>query len=184
MSRLPFVASLAVLTAFFMGTVTTAAHAAPTPDRTIAIGDSVMLGARWALQKQGITTVDAAKSRQAAAGAARVRARGAALPRNVVVHLGTNGTFPEQTCTDLLRAVGPDRRLFLLTISVPRKWESANNARIRACADQHPGRVVLVDWNRAAKEHPRWLYADHIHLRPEGARGYARLISQAVENAR
>lgn len=150
------------------------------PDGTITIGDSVMLGARWALEKQGIDVVDAKKSRQASTGASLVRAHGASLPRNVVVHLGTNGVFPDNTCRDLVAAAGPQRHVYLLTLNVPRKWESTNNVKIRRCAAVHADQVSIIDWRSAAKAHPKWLYSDGIHLRPAGAKGYARLIADAV----
>lgn len=139
-----------------------------------------MLGARWALTKQGIDIVDAKVSRQASSGAGLLATRGAKLPRNVVIHLGTNGDFPASTCREIVDAVGPDRRVFLLTLSVPRKWERANNAKIKRCAQVYPDQVSIIDWQQAANAHPTWLYSDHIHLREAGAKGYARLISQAI----
>ncbi len=59
----------------------------------MAIGDSVMLGAKSQLKAAGVRKVDAAVSRQASVGPGLVRERGAALPEHVVVHLGTNGTY-------------------------------------------------------------------------------------------
>ena len=40
--------------------------------------------------------------------------------------------------------------------------------------------LVVVDWDAAASAHPAWLYADHTHLRPAGARAYADLLATAV----
>lgn len=158
---------------------TSAAVAAEPPPGVIAIGDSVMLGARWIMRKQGIM-VDAKVSRQATSAPAIMRRLGDRLPAAVVVHLGTNGTFPSSTCRDIVNAAGPNRRVYLLTIKVPRRWERTNNAAIRACARRFPGQVTVVDWNWAASRHRTWLYSDGFHLRPAGARGYARVIQDAL----
>ena len=150
---------------------------------TIAIGDSVMLGAVNALRKQGVDVIDAKKNRQAPTGIDIIRERGRTLPTNVVFHLGTNGTFPSTLCRDILRAVGRERRVFILTLAVPRKWEAPNNARIRRCAQTHADRVTLIDWHRAVSQRGEWVAGDGVHLRPLGANGYARLIAKAVRGA-
>lgn len=158
------------------------AHAAPSKDR-YAIGDSVMLGARTALKDVGFR-VDATESRQSYAGPALIRKKGSTLPENVVVHLGTNGSFPLSTCKSIVRAAGPDRRVFLVTVYVPRSWQDANNAVIRKCeAAFAADRVHVVDWKAAASANRSWLYSDRIHLRPEGSRAFARLLDRAVDGA-
>ena len=146
-----------------------------------AVGDSVMLGARWALQDRGFE-VDAEKSRQAGAGPSVVRKQGAGLQSAVVVHLGTNGVFPPDTCDRLVDQVGAQRTLFLVTVKVPRSWERSNNRTIRECARRFDN-VRIVEWNTAATSHPEWLYDDGVHLRPDGARAFARLITQVVRES-
>jgi hypothetical protein len=147
----------------------------------IAIGDSVMLGAKSQLHDRGVDVVDAAVSRQAATGPGLLRKRGEKLPEHVVVHLGTNGTYTLKMCKELVRTAGKQRRVYLVTVKVPRKWESVNNNMLRSC-DQafRSDRVVLLDWNAAATKNPSYLYADGVHLRPEGARAFARMIERAV----
>ena len=150
----------------------------------IAIGDSVMLGAKYELQRRGFKVVDAAVSRQAATGPGLLRKRGAKLPRNVVVHLGSNGTYSKAMCRELVRTAGSQRRVFLVTIKVPRTYEGKNNVMLRKCASGFsPDQVRIVDWNWAATKNPQWLYADGIHLRPEGARAFARIMRNAINSA-
>lgn len=159
------------------------AQAAPKID-AIAIGDSVMLGAKYELQRRGFNVVDAAVSRQAATGPGLLRKRGAKLPRNVVVHLGSNGSYTKAMCRELVRTAGPQRRVFLVTIKVPRSYERTNNKMLRNCASGYsPDQVRVVDWNWAATKNLQWLYADGIHLRPEGARAYARIMRNAINSA-
>lgn len=158
------------------------AQAAGPKDR-YAIGDSVMLGARTALKETGFR-VDATESRQAYVGPALVRKKGADLPENVVVHLGTNGTFPLSTCKSIVRAAGADRRVFLVNVFVPRSWQDSNNAVIRQCNEAFaPDRVHVIDWNAAASAHRGWFYGDRIHLKPAGGEAFARLLDDSVTNA-
>lgn len=163
--------------------VASAEPKAPVTNDRYAIGDSVMLGARTQLKRRGFT-VNAVTSRQSYSAPAMVRRKGAELPRNVVVHLGTNGTFPLDTCRRIVTNAGSSRRVYLVTVHVPRSWERPNNATLRRCAKSFPdGRVTVVDWNAAAKAHPEWLYSDGTHLKSAGAKAFARLIDRAVTSA-
>ena len=80
----------------------------------------------------------------------------------------------------MVKAVGPKRHIYLLTIHVPRSWTKGNNKVIRQCAAAHPAQVTVVDWDWAASRHPSWLYSDKTHLKPAGAKGYARMIDAAI----
>jgi hypothetical protein len=158
------------------------ASAAPSSDR-YAIGDSVMLGALSALKGMGFR-VDATESRQAYSGPALIRKNSGRLPQNLVVHLGTNGTFPLSTCKALVKAAGKDRRVFLVNVFVPRAWEDGNNAVIRQCDEAFAAdRVHVIDWNSAVADHPGWLYGDGIHLRPSGGAAFASLLDRSVDEA-
>ncbi len=72
--------------------------------------------------------------------------------------------------------------MFLLTLSVPRRWEAGNNEKIWACGNTYPSRVTIIDWHTAVKRHPGWVAGDRVHLRPEGMTGYARLIARSIAN--
>jgi hypothetical protein len=160
-----------------------AAPGALAETRAEAFGDSVMLGAVGPLKNRDIR-VDAAVSRQATAGPALLRKSKSKLPRNVFLHFGTNGTYPLKTCTAMIDALGPQRRVFLITVKVPRPWERTNNRMLRRCAAAYPpDRVHIVDWNWAASRRPHWLYADGYHLRPTGAKNFARILVEALERA-
>ena len=147
----------------------------------VAIGDSVMLGAKSQLKAAGVTKVDAVVSRQAYQGPRLIRDRGASLPEHVVVHLGTNGTYTLKMCRRLVRAAGPARTVYLVTVKVPRAWEDVNNRMLRRChAKFRSDQVVLVDWNSVASKNPEYLYADGYHLRPQGAKAFAQMVREAI----
>ena len=158
-----------------------AAH--PADRDAIAIGDSVMLGAKGPLLERGFV-VDAQKNRQASVGPDLLVGQGSQLPRNVVVHLGTNGTYSLDQCRELVDTAGQKRRVFLVTVHVDRPWAKPNNKVLRACdAAYRADRVQVIDWDWAATRHPGWLYSDGTHLRPEGATAFARIMDEAITRA-
>lgn len=150
------------------------------PKDTFAVGDSVMLGAHWWLERYGVV-VDAKVSRPAATGPGLLWQRRHRLPHNIAVHLGTNGTFQRQTCDRVMRIAGPGREVFWVTLAAPRGWIAGNNRVLRACVARYPGRAHIVDWAWAAARHPAWLYDDRIHLRPAGAKAFTRILRTAID---
>ena len=83
-----------------------------------AIGDSVMLGAKGALQQKipGII-VDAVVSRQFAHAISVLQfyKDNGLLPPIVVVHLGTNGRFGDGEFDTMMATIGDDRQAYFLT---------------------------------------------------------------------
>jgi hypothetical protein len=156
------------------------APALPIPRGALAIGDSVMLGARSELRARGIR-VDASVSRQFEDGMRLVRSLAAAgtLPRRVVVHLGNNGYLERADCDRLARAAGAARDLYLVTLKVPRGWRSVNNHRLRDCVRAN-GNAHLIGWYEESADHPAWFAADGYHLTGPGARAYAQLIARTT----
>jgi lysophospholipase L1-like esterase len=151
----------------------------------VAFGDSVMLGAKSQLKNAGVGKVDAKVSRQAYTGPGLIRGLGSRLPEHVVVHLGTNGTYTMKMCKQLVRAAGKNRTVYLVNLKVPRSWEKVNNKMLRKCdAKFRSDRVVLLDWNELASNNPKYLYADGIHLRPEGAKAFATMVRKAITTPR
>ena len=156
----------------------------PVPPRhVLAIGDSVMLGAAAAMSNGYDTIeVDAAVSRQAQTGSEILAARRDAgtLGDVVVVQLGNNGPLDRQQFDEMLTTLQAVPRVLVLTVRVPRPWESPNNEIIRASVVQHPNAVVL-DWYAASAENYGYFWDDGLHLRPEGAAAYASLILRNLQ---
>jgi hypothetical protein len=144
---------------------------------TVAVGDSVMLGAQGALYETmpGIR-VDAKVGRQFDNVLAVVDwyvAEGL-VAGALVVHAGTNGTFSDADLDRLMAAAG-GRRVLLVNAKVSRPWQDLVNQRMAAAADRHDN-AVLVDWFSLASAHPEWFAADGAHLRPDGSRAFSELI--------
>lgn len=140
-----------------------------------------MEGAAPNLRRRGFS-VDTGVSRQVSAGIAALRAKrdNGNLRRQVVVHLGTNGTFSRGQCKAIRKVVGKHRNLVLLTVKVPRDWTAGNNRVISRCAKRYSN-VYLLDWQRYVKRHHGLLYPDGYHLTAKGARKYAALVDHRVD---
>jgi peptidoglycan/LPS O-acetylase OafA/YrhL len=145
-----------------------------------AIGDSVMLGAVGRLQKDihGLTVVDAEVGLQVYAATDTLRYRRASghLGDVVIVHLGNNGTFTKGQFDEIMRILSGVDRVVFINLTVPRAWEEPNNEVIAEGVESYPN-AVLVDWHSASADRPELFYSDGYHLRPEGQRLYADLIS-------
>jgi hypothetical protein len=162
---------------------TTTTAPPPQPIASIAIGDSVMLGAAPQLKDTLGTDsyIDAKVGRQfkeAVTLAQWLRDQGK-LGNVVIVHLGNNGTVSDDTIEDLLNTLKAVPRVILVNVRVTKPWQDSVNAALAAHAATHPN-VTFVDWLTASAPHPDYFYSDGTHLRPEGAVFYAATIKQAI----
>ena len=159
------------------------AGAAAPPKGRFGVGDSIMLSAKDELRPLGYG-VNAVVGRQFGAGVWLVRrmAEDGTLPRRVVVHLGTNGTVDPGDCDRLIGYVGPARRIFLVTIKVPRSWETPNNDELNACASRHE-KVHVIRWWAHSHDHPEWFSSDGYHLNADGQDAYASFVDRSVDVA-
>jgi len=150
---------------------------------TIAIGDSVMLGA--APQLKDVlgpdSYVDAHVGRQFKEASSMVDwfAANGKLGQVVIVHLGNNGTVSADTVDDVLDRLGNVPKVVVVNVRVDREWQDSVDATLAARVPAHPN-AVLVDWYAASDGHPEYFYDDGTHLRPAGAAQYAALIKSVV----
>ena len=162
-------------------TTTLPAEPGQTATNAVAVGDSVMLGAKGAvLNAMPGIRVDAKVARQFSSvlSVATWYVQQGYVQGPLIVHVGTNGTFTDAD-VDKLASLAGDRKLILVNARVNRSWEEQNNSRLAAGADRHPN-ITLVDWHATAADHPEWFVGDGTHLNPEGARAFAESIRQAL----
>ena len=166
------------------------AHSAPnttlTPipnARVTAIGDSVMLGAQTSLRRflGDRLQMDANVSRHFTEGLDVVRRLHDAgqLGDVVVVHLGTNGSIPEDQLDEMLRLLSGVKRVVLVNTRVDRPWEQPDNDAIAAAVPRYPN-AVLLDWYSAASQHPEYLVQDGVHLSEAGQAYYSLVLSSKL----
>lgn len=163
---------------------TTESTAPAPPPQVTAIGDSVMLGAKGALEAAvpGIH-VDAEKSRQFGNGIDIVRALkdSGQLGDVVVIHLGTNGRITDEQMAALKPLLEDRKRVVFLNVFVPRSWQNGDNDVIQRWVPQF-GNAMLVNWNGEGSTHPEMFYGDHIHVDTNGQIRYADLVAQAINS--
>ncbi len=171
-------------------TTTTTPPGAPTPAPTVpapppqvtAVGDSVMLGSKGALEQKipGIR-VDAVTSRQFGSSIDLIRLLKDAgqLSPVVVVHLGTNGRIVDAHMEALKPLLADRERVIFLNVKVPRSWEAGDNDVIQRWVPQF-GNAILINWNGEVSNHPEWLYEDGTHVNADGQIRYAELIAEQI----
>ena len=161
-----------------------AAAAEPTPSATpgkvtgkqvTAIGDSVMATGAMALAAAmpGIY-IDAKPDREMPAGLAIVRRLAATgrLRPVVVIGLGTNYLVTTKQLNELMKVLGPNRKLVLINTYVPDAWSRQVNATEAAFIRQHPS-VTPADWYDTIRNRMNLLWPDHIHPEIPGTYVYA-----------
>jgi hypothetical protein len=153
------------------------------PVRTIsAFGDSVMLGARSSLDRRFPGgTLDAIEGRQPDPILQDIEQDAAADKLNpiVVIGVGDNGLIDPDSLWHTLGRLRDIERVIVVNNRVGRYWEHANNQTI-ARVVPHFGNATILDWHSVSGPHPSWFYDDGIHLTPDGAVAYARLIAAAA----
>lgn len=153
------------------------------PSQISAVGDSVMLGAASELQRQfgrgiRIDAIEGLQVQRAIAILQRERASGT-LGHLVIVAIGNNGPITPEQFDQIMRIAGPSRRVVFVNDKVPRPWEEPNDQVISQGASRY-GNASVVDWRSYSENRPALFWSDGIHLRPAGARAYARLIAREV----
>jgi len=156
------------------------AAASVSPGR-LGVGDSIMRSAADELAELDVA-VRAKVGRQFDEGLRVVRRLEAsgALPRLVIVHLGTNGWIDRADCDAVVETAGSGRRVFLVTVRVPRHWMRPNNDVLRSCAAAYE-RAHVIRWSMIGGRHPEWFADDGYHLNAEGQQRYARYLDRSVD---
>ncbi|HET7487401.1 MAG TPA: acyltransferase family protein [Acidimicrobiales bacterium] len=156
----------------------------PPPTNVLGVGDSVMLAARPALETAfpGRISVDAAVGRQVDAGLdilQRYKDSGALDHlAAVVVDLGTNGPMSDAQFDRLVQILSGARRVVVLNVRVPRRWEAQSNDAITRGVTRYPN-IVLADWHSIAGTRGV-LGRDGVHPTPSGAGAYSQLVAETV----
>jgi peptidoglycan/LPS O-acetylase OafA/YrhL len=165
------------------GATTTTTAPPPAGQGVTAVGDSIMVDAAPYLQSSlpGIV-IDAQvglQLYQVQEAVPQLKSEGAIGDR-IILELGTNGPFTPDQLTGLLDSLGPMHRIVLVNTHVPRPWQQQVNDSIAAVARTYPNTVV-VDWNTVSATYPQYFYPDGVHLDTDGAKYYASLLVQALD---
>jgi peptidoglycan/LPS O-acetylase OafA/YrhL len=161
--------------------------ASPLVFAVTAVGDSVMEGVAEELRERlgPSTIVDADQGRLPWDTPDIVRDLRAAGKINpvVILHIGNNGFLSSGVFGQIMAQCQGARRVVVVNLKVPRRWESANNAMLASAVKGYTN-AVLVDWHSFGVNRPELFWKDGIHVRPAGARLYANLVAQAARAPR
>jgi len=151
--------------------------------RVVAIGDSVMLGAKSSLEQFFASiNVDAVVSRQFTEVYQVVcqMKKAEKIPDFVFIHTGTNGTIEEKSFIEMMEMLKVCQRVIIFNLRVPRIWQDSNNKIIASIVPRYPN-AVLVDWQKESSARKEIFYKDGIHLKtPNGSTFYAQLVRDAL----
>jgi peptidoglycan/LPS O-acetylase OafA/YrhL len=150
--------------------------------RIIALGDSVMIGAKANLTARlgpGFS-MSAKVGRQASEFVEIVErlSREGHHPDAMIIQMGNNGPLYGEDMKAIQKATAGVGELFLINDHAPVSWVGESNDALAEAAEDWP-HTTLVDWASVAAENEGKLW-DGIHLKPGAASLYARLISAAV----
>ncbi len=149
--------------------------------RLVGFGDSVMLGSAERLVERGFV-VDAVQSRQFSAALPDLQAirDNGFLGSAVVVHLGTNGSFPQASLDQMMAILADVPIVVFVTGKADRVWIAGNNEKIRALPAAYSN-VTVLDWEVIGPQCPGdCFYDDQIHLNGAGRTYYADLIARLL----
>jgi hypothetical protein len=151
-----------------------------------AIGDSVMSGSAptMAMVMPGIY-IDAKPDRQMLAGLTVVKQLAASgkLRPILVMGLGTNYIVTTAQLSQLMKIIGPHRKLVLVNTYVQDGWSKQVNATDAAFVQKHPN-VVLADWYDTIKNRLNLLWPDDVHPELPGTLVYSHMVDEAVQATR
>jgi len=151
--------------------------------RVTVLGDSVLLGARKALESRVENArVDAVVGRQARDVVQRIRELKAQdlLGPKVVLHVGTNGYVTEEQLKTILTLLDDRERVIVINAAAPRRWVDKNNEVIQKIVADHTNAIV-ADWATVAGEHPEYFVSDKVHLTGRGQRAFVEEIFRVAE---
>jgi len=164
-------------------TIAPSVTAIPEPPAYTFIGDSVLLGAISAVESTfgPNVVVDAVESRQFkhADNVARDLRDAGQLGDIVVLHLGTNGAFSSDTWDEVMTELSDRDRVIVLTVKVPKRWESTVNAAIRSGHERWP-EIEIIDYKAFGDAHPELYISDGVHLTGVGRTIYAELLDREI----
>ncbi len=158
---------------------TAAAWAMPAGSQIDAFGDSMLVGAKQAMEYYfpGVR-LDARSNRRWTEAPALVARRGAGLRRAVVLAFGTNFGTDEKAVRRTIEAAGPDRMVVVVTVHGPYSRAESDNRALRAVVAGYDN-VVLADWDTALADTRGMLQSDGIHPSITGAHLYSATVRRA-----
>ena len=153
--------------------------------RIIALGDSVMIGAKdqltaWLGPGFSMSAKVGRQADEFVEIVRRLRRRGH-HPDALIIQMGNNGPLYGEDMEAIQQATSGIGELYLINDHAPVSWIEESNDAIAEAGEDWP-HTTVIDWKSAAESRDGLLW-DEIHLTPTGARLYARTVAEAIESS-
>ncbi|MBC1888413.1 hypothetical protein HCA63_08615 [Listeria booriae] len=150
-------------------------------DKTVAIGDSIMIDVEGDLESAiPDVKVDGEVGRQLKAAIPLAdeyksyNKKGSA----VILELGTNGSFSKESLEELLNKFDK-ADIYVVNVRVPRDWEKQVNDILAETVPQYKN-ATLVDWYSLASKHSGYFGDDGVHLTEAGTTAWINLVTEKM----
>ncbi|MBC2257457.1 SGNH/GDSL hydrolase family protein [Listeria booriae] len=150
-------------------------------DKTVAIGDSIMIDVEGGLESAiPDVKVDGEVGRQLKAAIPLAdeyksyNKKGSA----VILELGTNGSFSKESLEELLNKFDK-ADIYVVNVRVPRDWEKQVNDILAETVPQYKN-ATLVDWYSLASKHSGYFGDDGVHLTEAGTTAWVNLVTEKM----
>ncbi|GGC77129.1 acyltransferase family protein [Enterococcus wangshanyuanii] len=148
-----------------------------------AFGDSVVLDAAAGLQEIfPKIIVDGEVGRQLYESAPTIQKldKDKLLKDNVLVGLGTNGSFTEAQFDEFMTAIGTKRKVYWINVRVPtRRWQNEVNTMLDNMKTKYKN-LTVIDWYNYSNAHEDWFYEDRVHPNVDGQVKYSNFIAKEI----
>ncbi|MFK4566052.1 acyltransferase family protein [Enterococcus sp. UD-01] len=148
-----------------------------------AFGDSVILDAAAGLQEIfPKMIVDGEVGRQLYTSSPIIEKlnKDKLLKDNVLVGLGTNGSFTEAQFDEFMAAIGSKRKVFWINVRVPtRRWQNEVNSMLENMKKKYKN-LTVINWYDYSNAHDEWFYDDRVHPNVDGQVKYSSFIAKQL----
>lgn len=152
--------------------------------RLVLIGDSLAVNVGPALQEVFPETIaDGKISRQLYNSASLVEQYASYDSKDTafIFMLGTNGVFMEYHIDNLIAPL-KESDVYFINIKLPQVHEKQVNDLLKAYSLKHYQQVSVIDWNKAAVNHPEYFEPDNTHLKKDGIDALIKIIFEKLNS--
>lgn len=147
--------------------------------KVFMIGDSVLLGASHYITRIiPNAVIDAKVGRQATEILDIIdkHPEKVSVSDAIIVHIGTNGYIRKDVLEKIVSKIGPDKKIYFLTVNAPVPWKEKVNENIKNM--QKFPNVRIIEWDKYKEDD--LFVTDKVHLSKKGIIKYASLIKSSL----
>ena len=147
----------------------------------VGIGDSVLLAAideLYATFPNGNFDGKVSRSIRSSRELLTEMKENGELGNILILSLANNGDYSNSLNDELMEILG-DRKIYW--VNAVGADDPEFNERFKQYAENHSN-ICIVDWEKAAENHPEYFYADGIHPKGDGIDAYVNTIYEAIYN--